>query len=106
MTSCADREANIDEAQKYKRKRYKDLVTDIDCSGRQATFEPFEVCALGNIRSDSRKTLARMVGKKSAKSMFKNLSKIAISCSYYIFNQRNQPEWPATNLFQRSTDNG
>ena len=84
LTSCADRETNINNARKLKRTRYAPLVADIDATGRQASFEPFEVCALGNIRTDSKATLSSLVGRKTSKKMFKSLAKIAISCSYFI----------------------
>ena len=104
LTSCADRESNINEARSCKINRYSPLVADIEATGRAARFTPFEVCSFGNIRSDSRKTLAKLVGKKVAKRMFKKFAKIAISSSYYIFNSRRTLEWYAPPLFEKLVD--
>ena len=56
--------------------KYAVLVADL-ASNRFVTFSTFEVCALGNIRVDSRATLTKQVGKKVAKKMMKKLAKLA-----------------------------
>ena len=101
LTSCADREKNINEAHALKIRKYTPLVADIEATGRAATFSPFEVCSFGNIRSDPRRTLASLVGKKVAKRVFKQLARIAISSSYYIFKSRRSLEWYAPPLFEK-----
>ena len=104
LTSCADRQENIDKARVRKSSKYAALVSDIAATGVNAAFTPFEVCALGNIRGDSRATLRSLVGKRAARRTFQNLAKIAISFSYYIFNRRRSPEWESPSLFERAVD--
>ena len=104
LTSCADREENINGARVRKSTKYAPLVADLENSGRKASFTPFEVCSLGNIRSDSRKTLAKLVGKKVSKKMAKKLAAIAIASSYYLFNTRRKTEWVPPSLFEKPVD--
>ena len=70
---------------------------------KQAKMAPFDVCALGNIRTDSRETIRYLVGKKASRHTFKTIAKIAISASYYIFNRRRSLAWETPELFERST---
>ena len=98
LTSCADRERNINEARVFKQRKYAPLVADIRATGRKAEFISFEVCSLGNIRSDSKKTLRSILGAKTARRTFRTLSKIAVSCSRYIFRQRREKDWVAVKL--------
>ena len=64
LTCPGDRQPNIDGARIRKRDRYAALVSDIAATGVKASITPFEVCALGNIRTDSRKTLSKLVGSQ------------------------------------------
>ena len=103
LTSCADREENINNARVLKSNKYAALVADL-ASDRSVTLSTFEVCALGNIRADSRAVLAKLFGKKVAKKAYKKLAKIAISASYFIFNSRRNQEWLSPRLFERPVD--
>ena len=102
LTSCADREHNSNEARVFKQRKYAPLIADIKATGRKAKFSPFEVCALGNIRADSKKTLRSILGAKTARKTLQTLSKIAISCSRYIFRQRQEKQWQPVGLFKCS----
>lgn len=104
LTSCADREENINGARIRKSTKYAPLVADLEQSGHKASFTPFEVCSLGNIRSDTRKTLTTLVGRKVAKRMMKKLAMIAVASSYYIFNNRRNTEWHSPPLFEKPVD--
>ena len=100
LTSCADREHNINEARVFKQRKYAPLIADIKATGRKAKFSPFEVCALGNIRADSKKTLRSILGAKTARKTLQTLSKMAVSCSRYIFRQRREKQWQPVGLFK------
>ena len=100
LTSCADRDSNIKNARIRKSNKYATLVSDI--GDNRATFTPFEVCSLGNIADESRKTLRKLFGKSVSRQTFRTLGKIAISCSQLIFNSRRSEEWAAPALFERA----
>ena len=102
LTSCADREHSISEARIFMQRKYAPLIADIKATGRKAKFSPFEVCALGNIRADSKKTLRSILGAKTARKTLQTLSKIAVSCSRYIFRQRREKQWQPVGLFKCS----
>ena len=104
LTSCADRDTNIAEAERYKTEKYSPLVADIEKEADykiKASFKPFEVCSLGNIPTKSRQVLRSLVGKTAARATLRKLSKISISCSQYIFNSRRSLEWAAPKLFEK-----
>jgi len=90
LTRCADRDANINNARLRKQQKHASLIADIRATGRKVEFFPFEVCSLGNIRVDSKKTLHFVLGAKTARKTFPALRQIAISCSNYIFRQRRE----------------
>ena len=96
LTSCADAQENIAYSQSRKSDSYRDLKREL-----KASLKVFEVCSLGNIPSHARETIRYLVGKKAARETFKTLSKIAISCSYYVFNRRRDREWNSPPLFER-----
>ena len=100
LTSCADRDSNIKNARSFKSNKYASLVADIGVE--RASFTPFEVCSLGNIAAESRKTLRKLFGSSASRQTFRTLAKIAISCSQLIFNSRRSEEWAAPALFERA----
>ena len=96
LTSCADSERLIAYSQSRKRDSYTDIRREL-----KASLKVFEVCSLGNIPKHARETIQYLVGKKVARETFKALSKIAISCSYYLFNRRRDRDWNPPPLFER-----
>jgi len=102
LTCCADRDANIKKARIRKMKRYQGLQSDINRSPSpwKATLETWEVCTLGNIPSETRKSFASLVGKQNARTMCKQLARIAIATSYRIFRARCSKSWHQGPLFE------
>ena len=104
LTSCADKAENIRKARERKIHRYSRLVLDMEAAGWKASITPIQVCALGNIDTESRKTFAKLLGKRSSRKTCKKLARIAIGASYVIFNRRREPEWHAPGYLEMSVD--
>ena len=104
LTSCADKAENIRMARQRKIIRYTPLVGDICASGWKATITPIQVCALGDIDSDTRRTFNKLIGKGLSRKLCKKLARIAISASYRIFSRRRDLEWHSPGLIEMTVD--
>ena len=104
LTSCADKAENIRKARERKIRRYSRLIVDMEAAGWNASIIPIQVCALGNIDSDSRATFTKLFGKRGSRKTCKKLARIAIGASYVIFNRRRELEWQAQGYIEMPVD--
>ena len=82
-------------ARARKEDRYSSLQYDLQLSGLTVNLVPIEIGCLGHFLSE---TIAQMataceVPKKTIRSLFEQAARIAVSCSYRIFNSRASPGW-------------
>ena len=78
-----------------KEDRYSSLQYDLQLSGLTVNLVPIEIGCLGHFLPE---TIAQMataceVPKKTIRSLFEQAARIAVSCSYRIFNSRASPDW-------------
>ncbi len=96
-------ESNINNAREYKTNKYASLVTDVEAAGFSCKLICFEVGSRGLITGNNKmqfKKIAKIAQSKKAKDLWAQSSRIAISCSYVIFNARYEKEWyDANNTF-------
>ena len=105
LTSCADKAENIRMARQRKIIRYTPLVGDICASGWKATITPIQVCALGDIDSDTQRTFNKTDREKGlSRKLCKKLARIGISASYRIFSRRRDLEWHSPGLIEMTVD--
>ncbi len=89
-------ESNITKARGYKTDKYSSLVTDIESAGYKCNLICFEVGSRGLITNSNKaqfKQIAKLAQTKRARDLWAQCSKIAVSCSYVIFNARFEGEW-------------
>ena len=103
-------EMNIKSSHDYKVNKYAGLVSDIISQGYECQLLCIEVGSRGYISPDNRdgiKSLLKTVNPKSKSKDFKscmnNLAKIAILTSYFIFLNKDEPEWSQTALVSISS---
>ena len=82
-------------ARARKEDRYSSLQYDLQLSGLTVNLVPIEIGCLGHFLPE---TIAQMataceVPKKTIRSLFEQAARIAVSCSYRIFNSRASPGW-------------
>ncbi len=96
-------ESNITKARQYKANKYSNLVLDIENAGYKCNLICFEVGSRGLVTKNNKaqfKQIAKIANSKNAKNLWAQSSKIAISCSYVVFNARFEKEWyDADNTF-------
>ncbi len=89
-------ESNINNARQYKSNKYGSLANDIESAGFTCNLVCFEVGSRGLITSNNKgqfKKIAKIAQSKRAKDLWAQASRIAVSCSYVIFNARYEKEW-------------
>ena len=90
-------EKNIEQAHLRKASRYNDLTQDIKKNGWLVECLPFEVGSRGHInkktKTDLFNTLTRYGIRLQKKKIFDELCKIALLCSFSIFQAHCQPTW-------------
>ena len=80
----------------YKANKYSNLVLDIENAGYKCNLICFEVGSRGLITKNNKsqfKQIAKIAQSKNAKNLWVQASKIAVSCSYVVFNARFEKEW-------------
>ena len=90
-------ESNLETANSRKTKKYQDLKTDLETQGYTVTLLPFEVGSRGLVNKRNKTALenifkANKISVKTGK-LFKEMSKVALLCSFSIFHARDQPTW-------------
>ncbi len=76
--------------------KYGSLATDIENAGFKCNLVCFEVGSRGLITKNNKsqfQKIAKIAQSKCAKDLWAQSSRIAISCSYVIFNARYEKEW-------------
>ena len=70
-------------------------MTDLEDRGFSVSYSTLVIGALGHFDSIAIRTLsdAFALYKQEAKQVMMNLARIAVSCSYYIFNARLCSSW-------------
>ena len=89
-------ESNITKAREFKTNKYASLVMDIENAGFKCNLICFEVGSRGLITGNNKsqfKKIAKIAQLKQAKDLWAQASRIAISCSYVLFNARYEKEW-------------
>ncbi len=95
-------ETNITKAREYKTNKYSSLVTDIESAGYKCNLICFEIGSRGLVSKSNKaqfKKIAKLAQSKRARDLWAQSSKIAVSCSYVIFNARFEREWFDANTF-------
>ena len=87
-------------ARARKEDRYGSLLYDLQCTGLAVDLISIEIGCLGHFmpKTLAQVTTACCVSKKTVQSLFEQAARIAISCSYRIFNSRASPEWDLLDL--------
>ena len=82
-------------SRKSLKSRYLQLVTDLEDKGWLVSYYTIEIGSLGHYDKSAIRTLldAFPLSKNEAKQVLFSLSKIAVSCSYHIFNARLTTSW-------------
>ena len=90
-------ESNIETANSRKKLKYQDLKTDLEAQHYTVTLIPFEVGSRGQVTKRNRTALENIFRTNRIKlktgQLFKDMSKIALLCSFSIFHAREQPTW-------------
>ena len=90
-------ESNIESAHIAKRKKYQDLKTDLEAQKYSVTLLPFEIGSRGYVTKKNKTELQNVFKLNQIKvksgNLFKEASKVAMLCSFAIFNAREQPVW-------------
>ena len=96
-------DTNIENANQRKSAKYEPLISDIETEGYNVKFFALEISSRGFLSPDNSKRLSEIMSltdypKKNLNSLKLCLQKIAIVCSYCIFNSKYDPEWIEPNL--------
>ena len=75
LTSCANKADNVQMARQREIIRYTPLVGDISASGWKVTLTPIQVCALGDIDNDTRKTFSKSWSERDSLASFARSSR-------------------------------
>ena len=90
-------EMNIIKAHTRKMERYGSLVTDLKhIAGYNVQLLCVEIGSRGLITQDNKsriKSMFKFAGSKARQSLFKDISKNALLCSYALWNCRHEPLW-------------
>ena len=90
-------ESNIDAAHVRKVGKYQDLKEDLEARNYKVTLMPFEIGSRGQVTKRNRTALADIFKANQIKvktgKLFKEMSKVAMLCSFSIFHAREQPTW-------------
>ena len=90
-------ESNIEAANSRKKLKYQDLKRDLEAQQYTVTLLPFEGGARGQVTKRNRNALESLFRTNKIKvktgQLFKDMSKIALLCSFSIFHAREQPTW-------------
>ena len=90
-------ESNAEAANSRKTLSYKDMKTDLEESGYKVFLIPFEIGSRGFINKRNRTAITQILKefslKVNTKQLYINMSKIALLCSFTIFQAQAQPTW-------------
>ena len=90
-------ETNIESANLRKTKNYNDLKSDLQNQGWNVALVPFEVGSRGLMTKRNQDSLIQVFKRNTIKlrhtSLFRDLAKISLLCSYSIFQAHCVPTW-------------
>ena len=91
---------HLSAANSRKLDRYSSLLLDLQCTGLIAQLVTIEIGCLGYFTPTTLINVfhACKLPSRAIKSLFDQAARIAISCSYRIFNARNSELWDLTDL--------
>ena len=97
MTTNISFEKNIESAHILKNKKYNDLKSDLEDSGWTPYLLPFEIGSRGLITKRNKSSIINTFKKTHIKvkhrPLFKELLKISLLCSFFIFQAHAEPSW-------------
>ena len=94
LTVPTNTQGHLLAARAQKEDRYNSLVYDLQCTGLAVDLIPIEIGCLGHFMPET----ITQVAKRIIWPLFEQAARIAISCSYRIFNSRASPEWNLVDL--------
>ena len=90
-------ESNIEAANLKKNRKYQDLKEDLESRSYNVILVPFEIGSRGQVTKRNRTALETIFKTNQIKvktgKLFKEMSKVALLCSFSIFHAREQPTW-------------
>ena len=88
-------EERFEQARDHKTEKYSSLIQDIQEKGYGIQFIPLEVGVRGIVNKQNKESIKTISHFTFANKnqLTKNLSKQAVTASYYIFLNRNQTDW-------------
>lgn len=92
-------EQNMSKAHDRKHQKYANLVADISQNGYNCNLTCIEIGSRGLVTPETTSRISDIYSftkTKAPKSIKKELSRIAILCSYTIWNARHEPSWGST----------
>ena len=88
---------NMDSANIYKSTKYNDLKKDLEKAGWRTKLIPFEIGSRGLVSKRNKIAISQILQevkiKTNQKSLFVDLSKIALLCSLSIYQAHGQTTW-------------
>ena len=86
---------------KSNKPNYNSLIGDLEERGLSVTYRTLEIGSLGHYLPDAIHSVSHsfQITKSETKSVLLKASKVAISCSYHIFNSRNSISWEVNKPF-------
>ena len=99
LTICSNTQRGFEEARQRKTNKtsYCHLITDLERRGVEVRYATLEIGSLGHHQHLAAKALQTTLPELSrsySTSILDNLGKVAIACSYHIFQARNCVSWP------------
>ena len=97
LTCSFERETNFTNAHNRKLERYAALTSDIENRGFTVNLLPFEIGSRGLIRNQTKSDLLLCLKSqhsyKIGTKFFKDISKMALLCSFSIYHSGQDPVW-------------
>ena len=92
---------HLSAANSRKEDRYGPLLLDLQRTSLSVQLITIEVGCLGHFMPETLAGVSRSCNlpKRKVRSLFENAARVAISCSYRIFNARSSELWDVTDLF-------
>jgi len=87
---------NIASAHNRKIERYSSLISDLNSGEFKCVLSCIEIGSRGLITKENNnriREIFKFIGSKAKKSVFNDISKTALLCSYAIWNARHEPSW-------------
>ena len=90
-------EERLEKAREHKTEKYSSLIHDIQATGHEVAFIPLEIGVRGIINRSNKSSIREIAEycrkETTPKQLTQELSKQAVTGSYFIFLSRNEKEW-------------